>query len=46
MDRLKEALDAARTTFASNHEFEDYVGKYISKKAELELKRHRRVIGG
>jgi len=41
-DALKEALEKG----GSNDEFEEYVGRYHSKKVELELKRGRRVIGG
>lgn len=43
---LKEAYEEARLTKVSNDEFEEYVGRYISKDAELEMKRNRRVVGG
>lgn len=43
---LKDALDEAKVAKSSNDEFEDYVGRYIGKADELELKRNRRVIGG
>ncbi|MWB96510.1 hypothetical protein GON26_19270 [Flavobacterium sp. GA093] len=43
---LDEALAEAKVNKSSDDEFEEYVGRYISKDAELELKRNRRVIGG
>lgn len=43
---LNEALAEAKTNKTSDDEFEEYVGRYISKADELELKRNRRVIGG
>lgn len=43
---LKEALVEAKTNKSSTDQFEEYVGIYISKEEELELKRNRRVIGG
>lgn len=43
---LKEALEESKVTKSSDDEFEEYVGRYISKNDELELKRNRRVIGG
>ncbi len=43
---LKEALQDSKISKSSNDEFEEYVGRYISKNEELELKRNRRVIGG
>ena len=41
-DAVKEASDKG----GSDDEFEEYVGRYYSKKTELELKRNRRVVGG
>ncbi|KOY85629.1 hypothetical protein AD998_05215 [bacterium 336/3] len=41
-DALKEALEKG----GCDDEFEEYVGRYHSKKVELELKRGRRVVGG
>ncbi|MNX84745.1 hypothetical protein D3C86_1165570 [compost metagenome] len=43
---LNEALAEAKTNKFSDDEFEEYVGRYIGKEVELELKRNRRVIGG
>jgi hypothetical protein len=43
---LNEAVKEAIIKGATNDEFEEYVGLYYSKKAELELKRNRIVIGG
>lgn len=43
---LREALVEAKATKASDDTFEEYVGRYINKEEELELKRNRRVIGG
>lgn len=46
MPKLMEAYAEVKETKASNDDFEEYVGLYVSKEAELELKRNRRVIGG
>lgn len=43
---LKDALAETKVNKSSDTEFEEYVGIYISKEEELELKRNRRVIGG
>lgn len=43
---LEEAVDEALEKGGSSDEFEEYVGKYYSRKAELELKRGRIVVGG
>jgi hypothetical protein len=43
---LNDALAEAKLNKSSDDEFEEYVGRYVSKDAELELKRNRRVIGG
>lgn len=43
---LKEAVIEALEKGGSSDEFEEYVGLYYSRKAELELKRGRIVIGG
>lgn len=43
---LNDALVEAKSNKSSDTEFEEYVGLYISKGEELELKRNRRVIGG
>jgi hypothetical protein len=43
---LNDALIEAQINKTSDDEFEEYVGRYISKEVELELKRNRRVIGG
>ncbi|MDR7210075.1 hypothetical protein [Flavobacterium piscis] len=43
---LNEALAESKITKSSDDAFEEYVGRYVSKEAELELKRNRRVIGG
>lgn len=42
-EAVRDALNNGNTT---GDEFEEYVGRYYSKKTELELKRNRRVIGG
>jgi hypothetical protein len=42
---MNDALDEAIHQGGSDDEFEEYVGLYISKKTELELKRSRRVVG-
>lgn len=42
---LKEAVNQALKTGRSNDEFEEYVARYYSKKAALELKRGRRLMG-
>jgi len=46
MPMLTEAFAEAKEKQTGEDEFEDYVGRYIGKEAELELKRNRRVIGG
>jgi len=46
MPMLIEAYEKSKISKSSNDEFEEYVGRYISKDAELEMKRNRRVIGG
>lgn len=43
---LDDALVEVKTNKSSNDEFEEYVGRYVSKETELELKRSRRVMGG
>ncbi len=43
---LNEALAEAKITKSSDDQFEEYVGRYVNKGEELELKRNRRVIGG
>jgi len=43
---LNDALTEAKVSKSSDTEFEEYVGLYISKEEELELKRNRRVVGG
>ncbi len=43
---LNDAYAEAKNIRYSDDVFEEYVGLYISKEAELELKRNRRVIGG
>lgn len=43
---LNDAYLEAKQLKSSSDEFEEYVGLYISKEDELELKRNRRVIGG
>lgn len=43
---LNEAIKEAFTKGATSNEFETYVGRYYSKKTELELKRNRTVVGG
>ena len=42
---LRAAVDEAIGGKMSNDEFEDYVGRYHSKKTALELKRNRKVMG-
>jgi hypothetical protein len=42
---LKESIVEALEQGGSDDEFEEYVGKYYSRKAELELKRGRIVVG-
>ncbi|MFN7676490.1 hypothetical protein [Flavobacterium sp.] len=46
MTKLMEAYTESKENKSSNDQFEEYVGLYISKDAELELKRNRRVVGG
>jgi hypothetical protein len=46
MPMLITAYEESKITMSSDDEFEEYVGRYISKDAELEMKRNRRVIGG
>lgn len=46
MPKLMEAYTEAKENRSSDDQFEEYVGLYISKDAELEMKRNRRVIGG
>jgi hypothetical protein len=46
MPKLMEAYLEAKEKKSSDDQFEEYVGLYISKDAELELKRNRRVVGG
>jgi len=46
MPMLKEAYDEIYVSHASNDNFEELVGIYISAESALELKRNRRVIGG
>lgn len=46
MPKLMEAYLETKNGKSSDDEFEEYVGIYISKDAELEMKRNRRVIGG
>ncbi|MFH7012578.1 hypothetical protein ACHRV5_11950 [Flavobacterium sp. FlaQc-52] len=43
---LNEAFIEAKINKSSDEEFEEYVGRFIGKREELELKRNRRVIGG
>jgi hypothetical protein len=43
---LNEAVNEASLIGGSDDEFEEYVGRYVSKKTELELKRNRIVVGG
>lgn len=43
---LNSAVIEVKNEGGSNDELEEYVGKYISKKEELILKRNRRVVGG
>ena len=43
---LKDAIAEALVKGGSSDEFEEYVGRYFSKKEELELKRGRIVVGG
>ncbi|MGL2967496.1 hypothetical protein [Flavobacterium sp. XGLA_31] len=46
MSMLNEAYLEAKEKQTGDDEFEDYIGRYVSKEAELEMKRNRRVIGG
>lgn len=46
MDQLKAAKDEAIETGNSDDRLEFYVGRYLSKKDALNMKRGRRVIGG
>lgn len=46
MQLLKEATQDSLSYGRTDDEFEEYVGRYISKKKELEFKRRRRVVGG
>lgn len=46
MPKLMEAYAETKESKASDDQFEEYVGLYVSKEAELEMKRNRRVIGG
>lgn len=43
---LKEAFAESKELSLSDDEFEEYVGRYLSKENELELKRNRIVVGG
>ncbi len=43
---LEAAVKAAISKGSSTDNFEEYVGRYYSKKTELELKRNRIVVGG
>lgn len=43
---LSSALEEAKSQGGSSDELEEYVGRYHSKKDELQLKRSRRVVGG
>lgn len=43
---LNDEFDTIKKNGGSDDEFEEYVEKYISKKAALELKRNRIVVGG
>lgn len=43
---LRDALAQAKITKFSDDIFDEYVGRYIGKEEELELKRNRYVIGG
>lgn len=43
---LNDAYEESKLIKSSDDEFEEYVGRYISKDAELEMKRNRRVVGG
>jgi hypothetical protein len=43
---LNEAVKEAIKDGGTNDEFEDYVGRYYSRKTELDLKRNRIVVGG
>jgi len=45
MAMLLDAYAEAKVTSATEDQFEEYVGMYVSKEAELELKRNRRVVG-
>lgn len=46
MPLFLEAYEESKSVKSSDDEFEEYVGRYVSKEAELEMKRNRRVIGG
>ncbi|MES2543611.1 MAG: hypothetical protein V4548_01905 [Bacteroidota bacterium] len=46
MPMLNDAYIESKSINYSDDAFEEYVGLYISKEAELELKRNRRVVGG
>lgn len=46
MPMLTDAFNEVKIDHKSDDQFEEFVGKYISKEAELELKRNRRVFGG
>ncbi len=46
LNDLHEAHNESKISKSSNDEFEEYIGRYLSKESELELKRNRRVIGG
>jgi hypothetical protein len=43
---LGKAVDEAVEQGGGSDEFEEYVGRYYSRKTELALKRNRRVVGG
>jgi hypothetical protein len=43
---LHQAVEDVLNNGGGNDEFEDYVGRYYSKKTSLELKRNRIVVGG
>lgn len=42
---LTDAYNEVSNTGGTNDEFEEYIGRYLSKKKELELKRNRIVVG-
>ena len=46
MVMLIDAHEESKVNKSSNDEFEEYVSRYISKNAALELKRNRTVVGG